>query len=380
MYLDRSYRPRRRRRNFLERFWPFILIAVVAIVLYEQRPAWISPRTFEPTAVPTRSAVSFLADAEIAYRSGKMDKALDAYQDVVRLEPGNPKAYAAMSAIYLILQNFDVSHEMAKKAVEVGPQDVDALNAMARILDWTDQYDAAAGYALDALEIEPNNGTTLAILGEIYTDIGNWDIAQGYLDRALESEPQNITALRNQAFLYEMRGNYEKAVDYYGRAIDAAPYRFDLYVGMGRQYRIGLQDFEKANEAYAKAVEVYESPVTLSALGEGLYNSQDFPGALRALRRAIELDPDYGPAQVYYGMTLYARRNYEDAATHLEQGIALLGDRSRVDHFYTLGLAYIYKDPTECDKAMIWLDKAQEIAPGFNPILQGMAYCRSLSP
>jgi tetratricopeptide (TPR) repeat protein len=89
----------------------------------------------------------------------------------------------------------------------------------------------------------------------------------------------------------------------------------------------------------------------------------------------VEDDPNYGPAQVHLGMALYARRNYEDAVPALEKGITILGDKARIEHLYTLGLAYIYKDPSECDKAEVWLRKALEVDPESGPALEGLALC-----
>src|SRR5690606_20881068 len=114
MYLDRTYRPRRRRRGGIMRFWPLMLLVVLGIILYEQQPAWIVARMPEPTVIPTRSAVSFLADADIAYRSGNIAGAIAAYEQVMRLEPANPKPLAALSALYLILQDLDKSHNLAQ--------------------------------------------------------------------------------------------------------------------------------------------------------------------------------------------------------------------------------------------------------------------------
>lgn len=357
------------------RFWPLMLLVILGIIIYEQQPSWIAPSLPQPTVVPTRSAVSYLADADIAYRSGRIDASIAAYQQVLRLEPDNAKAMAALSALYLILQDLDTSYDLAVRAVEIAPRNVEALNALARIEDWRGEYEAAVNHALDALEIEPGNATTLAILGEIYTDVGNWSVAEDYLAQAAAADPENIMALRNQAYLYEMRGDYEAAIATYQRAIEIAPYRFDLYIEKGRQYRIGLLDFEAANDAYRAAVEAYEAPVTLDALGDGLYNAGDHLQAVRVLRQAVEMDPNYGPAQVHLGMALYARRNYEDAATALEAGMALLGDRVRIEQIYTLGLAHIYKDPSECDKAEPWLRKALEIDPQSGPALEGLRLC-----
>jgi tetratricopeptide (TPR) repeat protein len=374
MYLDRTYRPRRRRRGF-GRFWPLIVLAAIGIILYEQQPSWLAPGRAAPTAIPTRSAVSFLADADIAYRSGDIAGAIAAYEQVMRLEPQNPKPLAALSSLYLILQDLDRSLALAEQAVALAPKDPEALNALARILDWRGDYETAINYGLDALELDPQNATTLAILGEIYTDVGNWNMAEDFLQKAQTIDPENVMALRNQAYLHEMRGQYESAIAAYERAIAVAPYRFDLYMEKGRQYRIGLLDFDKAIENYRKAVDAYAAPVTLDALGDGLYNAGDYLGAMYELRKAVELDPGYGPAQVHLGMALYARRNYEDAAVALEKGLAMVGDAARIEQIYTLGLAHIYKDPTECDKAAIWLGKALEIDPESGPALEGLSLC-----
>ena len=362
------------------RFWPLLALVALAIILYEQQPAWLAPYNIVPTAIPTRSAVSFLADADIAYRSGNIDDAIAAYEEVMRLEPNNPKPLAALSSLYLILQDLELSRTLAQRAVELAPQDVEALNALARIEDWQGEYEAAVNYALDALEIEPTNATSLAIMGEVYTDVGNWDVAQDYLLQALTNDPENILALRNQAFLFEMRGDYTSAIATYDRAIALAPYRFELYMEKGRQYRVGMLDFEQANNAYQQAVDAYEAPVTLDALGDGLYNAGDYLRAVRVLEQAIEIDPEYGPAQVHLGMALYARRNYEDAALALEKGLAILGDKARIEQIYTAGLAHIYKDPSECEKAIPWLQVALEIEPQTGPALEGMQLCRDSIP
>ena len=52
-----------------------------------------------------------------------------------------------------------------------------------------------------------------------------------------------------------------------------------------------------------------------------------------------------------------------------------MGDAARIEHIYTLGLGHIYKNPTECDKALEWLYQALEIDPESGPALEGIALC-----
>jgi tetratricopeptide (TPR) repeat protein len=374
MYLDRTYHPRRRRRGIM-RFWPLMLLAILGIILYVQKPSWIMAKLPEPTVAPTRSAISFLADADIAYRSGNINGAIAAYEEVIRLEPSNPKPLAELSALYLILKKLDESYKLAQQAVALAPHDVEVLNAAARIENWRGENEKAIQYAFDAQEIEPGNATTLAILAEIYTDEGNREMAQQSLDQALALEPNSVMALRNQAYLDERWADYDGAIAAYDKAIAIAPYRFDLYIEKGRQYRVGLLDFEKANAAYKQAVEAYEAPVTLDALGDGYYTAGNYLAAVETLRRAVELDPEFGPALVHLGMAYYARRNYEDAAADLEKGLAILGDEARIEQVYTAGLANVFKAPPDCAKAEPYLRRALEMNADATPATDGLHMC-----
>lgn len=374
MYLDRSYRPKRRRSKW--RFlWLLAILAVVAIVLYEQQPDWLVPSDLQPTPIPTRGALSYLADAQNHLAGGDYGDAIDAFRQMIRLEPNDATAYIRLSELYLLLEDLERSYENAQQAVALEPDNPEALTALARIQDWRAEYDDAINNALDAQELDPESATTLAVIGEIYTDVGNWDVAQQYLEQALEIEPDNVLALRNLAHLYEWQGEYETSVELYKQAIEIAPDRFDLYIELGRQYRVGLYEYDLANDAYRQAVEAYESAVTLDALGFGLYNVGDHLQAVRVLRDAVELDPNHGPSLVHLGMALYARRNYEDAVVALEKGVNILGEDARIEHIYTLGLGHIYKDPTECDKARKWLLRALEIDPETGPAIEGLGLC-----
>lgn len=375
MYLDREYRPRRKRRGFFGRFWPVILLIAVAIILYQTRPGWITPRVTMPTPTPTLSVVAFVADAQNALSRGDYAAALLAYQKIGSLEPTNPEPWVMQSRLHMIEQDLTGAYAAAAQAVEIAPKNADALAAVARAEDWLGEFDNALNHALDAQEIEPQNPETLAVLAEIYTDVGNYDIAQGEIDKALAIDPKHVLALRNQSYLLEKQGKYEPAIAALDKALEVEPQRSDLFMEKARIYRVGLGDYQKAIEAYRAAVDANKTPVTLDALGEGLYNAGDHLQAVRVLREAVDMDPEYGPALVHLGMALYVRNNFEDAATNLDKGLAIIGDKAREEHYYTAGLAHINKEPRECNLAIPWLRKALEKNPNSEAALTGMRIC-----
>ena len=374
MQLDRDYRPRRR-GGWLGKLWPLLILFVVAVVLYETQPNWLVQRQVEPTPTPTLSIVTFMADAQASLSRGDYGAAIAAYTQVSRLQPENPEPLVIMARLQMINQDIPAAYAVARRAVDAAPENAAALTALARAEDWLGEFETALDRALDAFEIDPNNVETLAVLGEIYTDVGNTDIAQEYIDQALAIEPQNVLALRNQAYLLERLGKYDEALAILDRALAIEPQRSDLFMEKARIYRVGLADFANALVAYRNAVEANKTPVTLDALGEGLYNAGDHLQAVRILRQALEMNPDYGPALVHLGMALYSRRNYEDASTNLERGIALIGASAREEHLYTAGLAHIYKEPRECDRAEPWLRLALEKNAASGPAQAGLRIC-----
>ncbi len=373
MYLDWTYKPRRRRGKGC--FVWVGLVLFLALYLYQQRPDWLVRQSPQPTAPPTRSAIFWQAEAEAHIAAGDFSSAIAALQRMAELEPDNAEPLVALADLYMMARQIDQVFALSQQALRIDAENVAALAMHARALDWLGQYEAASDFAFDALDLEPDNPDVLAVLGEIYSDVGNWPRAQAYLDEALSIDPDNILARRNLAVLYELQKDYERAIVELDRAIELAPNRPDLYIEKGRQYHY-LDEWGAAIESYEQAVAVAETSFSLDALGWGLYNSGDSLQALRVLRRAVELDPQNGAALAHLGLTYYARRNYEAAAPLLEQAVAILGDEeSRIDYYYTLGLAYIYKKPKECHLAVPWLRKALDIDPNASSALEGMRLC-----
>jgi tetratricopeptide (TPR) repeat protein len=379
MYLDRDYRPRRRRRGFFGRFWPLLLLAALAVVLFETRPSWLVPRAAVPTPTPTLSTVTFLADAESALARGDYGAALAAYARMAELDPANPEPLIQQARLHMIELDPAGAFEAASRALDLDEKNPAALTALARAEDWLNQYESALNHALDALELASDNVETLAVLAEIYADVGNYAIATEYIDQALALDADDVLALRNNGYLLEKQGKYQDAIASLDRALAKAPQRSDLYLEKARIYRVGLNDYTQALTAYRAAVDADATPLTLDAFGEGLYNAGDHLQAVRILRQALELDPDYPPALVHLGMALYARRNYEDAAASLDRGLPGF-PQAREEHFYTAGLAHVYKEPRECDLAEPWLRKALEKNTASEPALVGLRICGGDAP
>ena len=375
MDLDWTYRPRRRRRKgcFV---WSGIIL-LLAVYLYIQRPDWLVRQPPPAVTTPTPSALYWQTKAEAHIAAGNFGEAAVALQRMAELEPENPYPLVALADLHLMARQIEQAYALTQEAVRIDDKNVAALAMHARVLDWRGSYDSASDFAFQALELEPDNADVLAVLGEIYSDVGNYSVALEYLEEALAIDPLNVLARRNLGYLFEIQRDYERAIAEYSRAIELAPKRPDLYIEVGRQYE-RLDEWGLAIESYEKAANVGETAFALDALGWALWQSGDHLQALRILRRAAELEPENGLVLAHLGMAYYRRLNYESAAETLERALAIL-DEDEINAQITLivGLSHVLKKPQECDRAVPWLRKTLEFAPGLSSALYGLRRCSS---
>ncbi|MXZ19059.1 MAG: tetratricopeptide repeat protein [Caldilineaceae bacterium SB0665_bin_25] len=373
MDLDWTYRPRRQRRRGC--FVWSGLVLLLAVYLYVQRPDWLVRQPPPPATTPTPSALYWQTKAEAHIAAGNFSEAAAALERMAELEPENAYPLVALAGLHLMARRVEQAYALTQKAVRLEGKNVDALAMHARVLDWRGNYDSASDFAFQALELEPDNPDVLAVLGEIYSDVGNYAVALDYLEEALAIDPANVMARRNLGYLYEIQKEHESAISEYSRAIELAPKRPDLFIELGRQYE-RLDEWGLAIETYEEAVAAGETAFALDALGWALWNYGDHLQALRILRRAAEMEPENGLVLAHLGMAYYRRLNYESASETLEQAMELLDeDEINAQFTLTLGLSHVYKKPQECDRAVPWLNKTLEFAPGLSSALHGLRRC-----
>ncbi len=353
-----------------------LLILLSGVALYNRREELLGNTGLAvPTAIPTPDAISMLARARALESADRLLEALSIYEEIASIEPEDPFAWVAQSRIYLLFEESDKALATARQAFALDDENQPALNALGRALDWTGAYEEAVEILVEALTLNPHDADTLAILGEVYADVGNWGQADLYLSQALEADPQHVLAWRNRALLFERQGLYREAVEALdeGLAIDSTAWELEIY--KGRLFEV-LFEQENALAAFQRAVDInpYISD-TWDALGFAHFKAGNDLEALRILKQAVEINPQDGEAQAHWGSVYYRRGNYERAVEILTLAVELLGDRTRIEYLYQLGLAHIYKEPRECALAIPWLEAALAIDPQSLPALAGLSEC-----
>jgi len=327
MYLKpESYSYRRRRRSS---FWRIlVLLALIAGGIYllvrlrsgqaGNLTTFTSPA---PLPTPTRSAVSFAAEAADLYRAGRLTESIAAYQQALDLEPNQPELYVTLARLTILRGRPERGLELAREALRFEEDNAMAWALIGMAHDWLGMPGEAVDICERAISLDPTLPEAYAYLAEAYVDLGNWLAANNTIDTALELDENNVDVLRNYAYILEVQGNYTGAIAAYRQALEQHSSLTYIYMALGRNQQ-ALGDAAGAKESYEMAADIDpQSATALDALGWSYMLEGDYTAALRNFEQALDVDATHSRALGHIATLYFQRRNYEDAIPAFEEAV-----------------------------------------------------------
>ena len=352
---------RRPQSNIYRMFLWVILILLFVWMLQKINKGEITP-LFQDTPVPTRSSTSYALEGDANFSAGKLDAAILAYQDALRVDPNNAEIWWKLARIQTYSSEFLITNpdkkerlltalESARKAVELAPDESTAHAILAFSLDWnanTVIYSddlgqvqkflaEAEGEAVRALQLDTNNTLALAFYAEILLDQQKWDQAEENINLALQRpDSDQMDVHRVNAYLLETLGQYNLAISEYDKAIALAPNFTFLYRRAGANYRVLAFDmqnrqgedaakpiFEKSLEYFDKAVRInkqinVKDPGPYLSIARTYSQMGEFFAAALNVQAALDFDPTNPDIYGQLGIVFFRSRNYEGARDALK--------------------------------------------------------------
>ncbi|MBS1787540.1 MAG: protein kinase [Acidobacteria bacterium] len=189
--------------------------------------------------------------------------------------------------------------------------------------------DTSNGALLWSEQYPRSQADLLAVQGEITREISNKlrlrlsgeqqrQLAQRHTS---DSEAYQLYLLGHHFYLRGGRANLERARDYYNQAIARDSGYALAYAGIADFYATASAQFYAPDEAMPKAREAAHTAVRLDdllpeahyALASVLNSDWEWAGAEREFRRAIELNPNYVLAYSRYASHLSVRGRFDEA-------------------------------------------------------------------
>ncbi len=219
----------------------------------------------------------------------------------------------------------------------------------------------------------------LAVQGKVARDVARQirvkltPQQQARLTTARRVNPQAYEAyLLGRAYFSKVPAgtSWMRAKEYFEKAIARDPDFAPAYAGLAQLYartRGTLARDPGANRVQArqwaeKALKLDDTLAeTHTALGWVTFHEWDWAGAAREYRRAVELNPSYALARIWYAQYLYATKRFEEAVTQAQ--VAQQLDPGSLYVNTRAGAAYFLAGRVE--EAMASWQKALELDPGY---------------
>ncbi len=190
--------------------------------------------------------------------------------------------------------NYEKALQAYDLAIELDPLFSAPWNGKGIVYDKLGTYENALQACNKAIELDPTSSSHWNVKGHVYDKLGKYENALQAFEKAIELDPTCSLNWHEKGYTYEMLGNYENALQAFEKAIELNPTSSITWYGKGAAYD-KLGKYENALHAYEKAIELDPS-FSAPWLGKG--NAYDKLGrineSISCFRRFLFLDNGKG--------------------------------------------------------------------------------------
>ncbi|MGA9348225.1 MAG: tetratricopeptide repeat protein [Anaerolineae bacterium] len=261
------------------------------------------------------------------YISGDQEKALEKYQRSLSLDQEYDQTYLLLGGLYLNKEELDKAAHAYSKALELTPTIVEAHSALGYIYSQQGKLQEAVEENLKVLELATNDYASHKNLALLYQQLGRADEAVAEAQIALGLAPEGDKASL-ETFIAQLRPGQPITT-----SSDEGLIQTYLYEG---QTYLNEKDFERAEEVYAKALELNPNIIQAhSALGYIYALQGKLQEALEENLKVLELAPNDYATHKNLAMIYQQLGRLEEAITEAEAALELApeSDRPALDTF-----------------------------------------------
>ncbi len=272
-----------------------------------------------------------------SYKVEQVDRAREAFQKAIEMNPSYAPAYAGLGEAYSRKQETDYRRE------------------------WVE---AARSNCDKALSIDPQLPAGHECLGNYYNDVGEYQRAVGEFAKALKFDPASDPALLGTARAYEQLNKNDMAESTYKRAVELRPLLWRSHSDLGNFYAKQSRYPDAIAEVDRAVKLVPESSRPLHQLGGIYYLMGRFDDATAALNKALTLDPT-ATTFSNLGMIQLANQEYDAAITNLSKAESMDPDHTRIGNLA---------------RAYYWSGKREQAADHFRRALNAASKVLDVNP
>lgn len=299
-------------------------------------PLWaLLDATYTPTPLYVNTPRSIQAKdygyaVEAAYTSENWEELINTMERIAELEPESADPYFYIGEAHRFMGENNRALDAYNEAIRLNENLGAAYLGKARVLPYVGGA-GSVGKMLDtAIEKDPLYAEAYLARAIYRMDDKKYEEALEDLENAKDLTPGSAQVYYQLARLYWMQDELEDALKAAQQALELDRTVLDTYLLLGQLY--------EANEEIDKAVEILETYTAyeeenveaLSILGGAYYARGDYENAIKFLSRVINLDRRAGKAYFYRGLSYVEEGKGENAVSDLDNAHKYLPDSFEV--------------------------------------------------
>ena len=204
-------------------------------------------------------AYTGLADASLAMYTNNKDgfwaqKAVSAAEHAEQLKDNIPEVHFSLGVVYGQTGKTAEAIAELKRGLQLAPNSDAGYRRLGNAyLDSGQKEEAIAAYK-KGIEVNPYYWALHIELGRAYFSVGQNDKALDEFKRVTELEPDNVTGWNDLAAAYERQGRYQESIPGFQKSIALSP-TWLAYSNLGYVYLV-LKQYPQAIQALEKSVEL----------------------------------------------------------------------------------------------------------------------------
>ncbi len=198
-------------------------------------------------------------------KMGLLPRAIDEYQSVIALEPGNLSAFIELSRAYMAREDSNHAMIFAREAVKLDPKSAEARLLLVRVLMAKSLLLEAEQELQRLLRGDPNDAQVHFMAANIYRERGQGALALGHIEKAIQLNPEKHDWLVEKSDICTLLGQHDEAKASLEKLLQYEP---DSVQGLNRLARVkenSFRDYDGALECYRRVLEIDPDSVTALA-------------------------------------------------------------------------------------------------------------------
>ena len=249
----------------------------------------------------------------ILRRSGRVDEAVREFESALYFNPACSEAHNNLGRALADLGHLKEAEEAYRSALKINPDYADAANNLANLLVDLGLIEEARESYLEALDRHPTFALAHSNFAHLLRTLGQRDEAIQHYRKATSLDSALEEAWLGLGILLLDEGSIDEAERTLDYALKLAPHRLDMRCALGTLL-MNKRRFFDAEAFILETLSLHgDSALVWTQLGECLKELVRLEESEAAFNKALDCDPNYGPALMGLAGAMEAWGDFESA-------------------------------------------------------------------